>query len=114
MLDCHSILKDKLASILPTYYEMFLDSSTTYPCISYYEDNNGSYKEGNKLLFSSVRYIVKVYAKSVADMQEYAQEVDAEMRTLGLKRVSSRELVVDDLLQKVLTYEGRGLEINNN
>ena len=55
MIDFKTELKAQLETVgLPVYYELFCDSSTTTPCITYIENNNASYIEGNTIGYSTL------------------------------------------------------------
>lgn len=112
MIDFHTNMVSALNTVLPTHYEMALTSNTATPCISYMETNNYVSTNGDTLGYSVVAYQVKVWANDIALIQQYAREVDAVLRPLGLKRISSGELYDNEssMIQKIMTYEGLALE----
>lgn len=112
MIDYHSNLVSALNTVLPTHYEMALTSKTNTPCISYMEINNYVAEQGNTLGYSYITYQVKVWANDIATIQIYAKEVDAVLRPIGFKRVSSGELYDNQstMIQKIMTYECLALE----
>lgn len=112
MIDYHSTLVSALDTILPTHYEMALTSKTKTPCISYMELNNYSAADGDTLGYSYISYQVKVWGNDIAELQRYAQLVDAVLRPLGFKRISSGELYDKEstMIQKILTYEALASE----
>lgn len=110
MLDTKTDIVTALGEILPCYYELFCDSTTQKPCITYLEIYNGDDKTGETLGYSRVQYNIKIWANSVADIMSNALLVDKSMRQLGYKRIASNELVVDQQVCKILTYEGFGKE----
>lgn len=107
MVNYHETLYNALNAILPTHYEMNLTSNTTTPCISYMETNNYDAATGNTVGFSRVSYQIKVWGREMLTLQNYAAEIDKALRTLGWKRVSSRELYDREstMKQKIMTYE---------
>lgn len=107
MINVHADLVSTLEGILPTHYEMVLTSNTTTPCISYMELNNIETHTGDTLGYSRIQYQVKVWSNRIKDLQEYALKIDAALRPLGWRRVSSQELHDRNstMLQKILTYE---------
>ena len=113
MIDFHANLVSALNTVLPTHYEMALTSNTSTPCISYMETNNYVSNNGSTLGYSRVVYQVKVWANNIELIQKYAKEVDAALRPLGLKRISSGELYDNEssMIQKIMTYEGLALEL---
>lgn len=114
MIDYNQELTSALSTILPTRYEMALDSNTPIPCISYMEINNYSVTEvnGASLGYSRITYQVKVWGHQIADLQKYAKQIDNVLRPLGFKRISSGELYDNQstMIQKILTYEALALE----
>jgi hypothetical protein len=112
MVDYHAQLRAALMSVLPTHYEMTLTSGTATPCISYMERNNYVIANGGNTGYSRLSYQVKVWAKSIADIQRYAKEVDDVLRPLGWTRVSTAELYDNNssMIQKIMTYEALALE----
>lgn len=112
MIDYHSNLVSALNTVLPTHYEMALTSKTNTPCISYMEINNYVAEQGDTLGYSYITYQVKVWANDIATIQRYAKEVDAVLRPIGFKRISSGELYDNQstMIQKIMTYECLALE----
>ena len=112
MIDYHKSLVSALNKVLPTHYEMALTSKTDVPCISYMETNNYSSSVGNTLGYSIITYQVKVWANNIGDIQKYALAIDAVLRPLGFKRISSGELYDNNssMIQKIMTFECMALE----
>lgn len=112
MIDYHSTLVGALTTILPTHYEMALTSGTATPCISYMEINNYVDSNGDTLGYSRINYQIKVWGNNIADLQRYSQQIDAILRPLGWKRISSGELYDNQsaMIQKILTYEALASE----
>lgn len=112
MINYHQVLVAALKTILPTHYEMTLTSKTKTPCISYMELNNYAAETGDTLGYSIISYQVKVWGTDISDLQHYAQLIDAVLRPLGFKRVSSGELADrnSSMIQKIMTYEATALE----
>lgn len=114
MIDYNKELVSVLTTILPTHYEMTLTADTTIPCISYMELTNIVATEpiGATIGYSNITYQVKVWANNIADIQNYSLQLDAAMRSLGFKRMGSRELYDNSsiIMQKVFTYEALATE----
>lgn len=112
MIDYHSTLLSALKEILPTHYEMTLHSGLQTPCISYLELSNVADAEGDTLGYSRLQYQIKVWSNKIADLQNYALQIDAALRPLGWKRVGCVELYDPNstMMQKVMTYQATGLE----
>jgi hypothetical protein len=77
---------------LPVYYELFVDSSTNTPCITYIESNNSSYLEGDNLLYSNLSYNIKVWGNDLATLIPIVDKIGDIMRKQGFTRVSYNEL----------------------
>lgn len=112
MINYHAELVSALKTILPTHYEMALTSNTKTPCISYMETNNYVSASGTTLGYSKISYQVKVWGNNIAELQIYAQRIDALLRPLGFIRVSARELYDPNstMIQKIMTYEALASE----
>ena len=112
MINYHKELVSALNKVLPTHYEMALTSNTATPCISYMENNNYTSSSGDTLEYSVISYQVKVWANDIGVIQSYATQVDAVLRPLGFKRISSGELYDNNstMIQKIMTFECLALE----
>ena len=111
MIDCKPQVYKRLCEIgLPCYYEVFLTKDTELPCISYYEMDNISDKEGDTLGYSSVRISTKVWGKDIKTISKYCGLIDEAMRELGFKRVTSNEVWLDGIGQKQLVFQATGFE----
>ena len=112
MINYHQNIVSALKKVLPTHYEMALTSKTATPCISYMEMNNYISSTGDTVGYSVITYQVKVWANSIAEIQQYAVEVDKAMRAIGFKRVSSGELYDNNstMIQKIMSFEALALE----
>ena len=112
MIDYHKSIVDALSAVLPTHYEMALTANTKTPCISYMELNNYETHTGNSIGYSRISYRVKVWATSIALIQQYALLVDIALREIGFIRTSSGELYDNEsaMIQKVMNYERLALE----
>lgn len=113
MIDFHKELRRALESVgLPVHYEMTLHRGLSVPCISYMESNNYTTAAGDTLGYSYITYIVKVWARDIAAIQNYSLKVDQALRTLGFKRIASGELYDNNssMIQKIMTYEALASE----
>ena len=113
MIDYKPTLKQELEKAgLPVYYELFVDSSTNTPCITYIESNNSSYLEGDNLLYSNLSYNIKVWGNDLATLIPIANKVSNIMREQGFKRVSYNELSFNGQIELILIYDAVGWERN--
>lgn len=109
MIDYHKTLVNTLKTILPAYYELNLKSGISTPCISYMLRNDYSERQGDSVGYSVVSYQIKVWSEDLADLQNYAIEIDNALRPLGWQRTSTGELYDNEsaMKQKILVYEAR-------
>jgi hypothetical protein len=112
MINFHKEIVSALNTILPTHYELALTSKTETPCISYQERNNFDVSTGDTLGYSRLSYTIKIWGNDIATIQKYALEVDAALRPLGFRRLSSGELhdMESTMIQKIMTYEALAKE----
>ena len=112
MINYHSNLVAALSTILPTHYEMVLHRRLATPCISYMEINNYVDSNGDTLAYSRINYQIKVWGNDIAELQQYAMQIDAVLRPLGWKRISSGEMYDNNstMIQKIMTYEALAYE----
>lgn len=103
-------LVKELDTILPTYYELFVDSSTQTPCITYLELTNVARQEGDTLRYSNITYRVKIWGTQEDDLYNYTSLLDKKMFELGFKRRAYNELWIDQICQLIFTYEATALE----
>lgn len=113
MIDYKPTLKQELEkSGLPVYYELFVDSSTNTPCITYIESNNSSYLEGDNLLYSNLSYNIKVWGNDLATLIPIVDKIGDIMRKQGFTRVSYNELSFNSQLELIMIYSAVGWERN--
>ena len=112
MVDYDSLLVSALKKVLPCYHELVLHSKIKTPCISYQENNNYDDLTGDTLGYSRISYTIKIWGTEISELKKYAQMIDAVLRPLGFKRVSSGELGDPNstMIQKILTYEALASE----
>lgn len=112
MINYHKELVGALGKVLPVHYEMTLTSKTNVPCISYMELNNYASTPGETIGYSRLTYQVKVWGHNIAEINDYAMQIDAVLRPLGFTRVSSGELYDPNstMIQKILTFEAHAIE----
>lgn len=112
MINFHKEMVTTLKTILPTYYEMFLNRNVAIPCISYMELANTANETGDTLGYSSIQYQVKVWGDRLEDLQAYAARIDDALRPKGWKRISCNEMHDSESakIQKILVYEAKALE----
>lgn len=112
MVDVTNEVCTKLETIgIPVQLELFLDSETPIPCITYREANNNYVIRGNTSLeYSKITYHIKVWADLEADLVSYGKQVDDLMRQMGFKRTNITELWLDNKGQRDFTYEANAYE----
>ena len=113
MIDYKPTLKQELEKAgLPVYYELFVDSSTNTPCITYIESNNSSYLEGDNLLYSNLSYNIKVWGNDLATLIPIVDKIGDIMCKQGFTRVSYNELSFNSQLELIMIYSAVGWERN--
>lgn len=103
-------LVKELDTVLPAYYELFMDSDTEFPCITYLEISNTAEAEGDTLRYSSISFRIKLWGEDYAELTQYIEPLDNLMFSLGFTRISYNELVESGMSQLIFTYEGMALE----
>lgn len=113
MIDYHKTIVEALNTVLPTHYELTLKQGTETPCISYQERFNNVTLRADCMDYSKLAYTIKVWARSLSDIQKYAMQVDEVLRPLGWVRTSSGELYDNNstMIQKVMSYEALAQEV---
>lgn len=102
----------KTATGIDPVYEMFVSGVKTFPFISYIERNNVARADGDTIRISDVYYTIKIFAKTVSDIETYSEKVDDCMLVQGFKRAGCTEMVVEDnIIMKVFDYHGTGIEV---
>lgn len=105
MIDYKPLLIRELGTILPTYYELFVDSDTETPCITILESNNMAQEEGDNIRFSRISFNIKIWGDDIAVIAEKGQELDAKMFELGFQRTSYTELWMGTQCSAIFRYE---------
>ena len=109
MLDVSPQLVETLEDILPTYPEMFLET-TTVPCISYFLYNDTQDETGDTLQYSSISYVIKVWGRTMKEIHLNSQYIDWSLNKIGYRRVSSGLQQSNGLICNTMIYRGKGKE----
>lgn len=110
MIDFDPRIVQALSVILPTYYENFIIEDIALPCITYVENNNSSYLEGDTLRYSRLNYTIKLWMDNKKTQQSYLAEIDEVMKRMGFVRNSTMEIVSGRVIEKIMDYEAIGYE----
>lgn len=110
MIDYTPTLVEELSQILPTHYELFVDSSTTTPCITYMKVGDTAQEEGDNVRYSALAYQIKIWADDYSDISSYSLLLDAKMKTLGFRRAQYNELWYNNHCSAIFRYEGLNRE----
>ena len=114
MRDIYTEVVEQLKTVLPTEYELFLDSSQKPPCISYQITNNFEESKGNTKCWDRITVRVKLWVSTVRDMCIYSEQIDDAMAELGtFTRSNVYELAQGDLLCRIIDYSILVPEIYN-
>jgi hypothetical protein len=106
-------LAKQLDTILPAYYELFVDSQGDFPCITYLELANSADAEGDTLRYSSISFRIKIWGGDYTEIVEYVEPLDNLMFSLGFSRRGYNELIESGMCQLIFTYTAMALENNN-
>lgn len=92
-----------------TVYELFIDKCEAIPLISYMEISNTDSaftRQTDKFVaFSKVAFQVKIFAKTISEVQSIFGNLDKILKREGYKRTSAMETTDEDLIVKILRYE---------
>lgn len=110
MIDQYKPIIAKLKTALPAHHERFVSGALQTPCFTVQEYGNRDKAYGDTVGFSQIQYMIKTWANNLQDSVTYAEQADLLMRELGFFRVSSNELLYDDLICRMSVYEAQGYE----
>lgn len=115
MLDYNKSLVTALQSVHSNVVlDLFRDSKTTLPCISYLERDNYAKADGDTVRHSYVSYTINVWTKTMSDLETYSQGVDNKMKELGFKRTYSTILFDGTVLHRVMYFTAPVIEITDS
>ena len=105
MIDINKEVKEQLTTVLPTYYELFLDADSTIPCISYQVTNNYEESRGSLSCYERITVRVKLWVNTVGDMCTYSSQIDDALSALGpTSRSNAYEMSQGDLICRIMDY----------
>jgi len=110
VIDCKPLLVEALEQVGQTHYELFVNSDTELPCITYLETGNRDRVTSDILNYSDLEFTIKVWSKRVAEISRMAKQIDEVLRPLGFRRTGSNELSHNDIIQKIMRYSAIGVE----
>lgn len=113
MIDYKPDLVSNLSTLgLPVYDELFVDSSTETPCITYMEMNNVGYKEFevDSIKYSYLNFRIKLWGDDLAQLSPYRGSLDELMYSLGFSRNNYNELWYNDQLCMICDYQALAYE----
>ena len=94
------------ATHLPVQYELFLDSSTILPAITYQLYNTYDVATGDTISYSMIQYMIKLWGNDITSMTAIKQTIDITMKEKNFKLINYGELAHDDELCMLMIYEG--------
>lgn len=111
MIDYKPTLVAALETLgLPVYYELFVDSATATPCITYMEQNDQAYMEADNLRYSYKTFRIKLWGDDLAQLSTTMTALDSLMFSLGFKRNNYNELWYNEQICMILDYQGLAKE----
>lgn len=109
MIDAKKFLLEKLNTVsAPVVYELFINENTTFPCISYIQAGDDSLYSGDTLNVANISFLIKVYSRTVSELESIAHEVDMALK--GWRRSGGNETVLNNIIIKNLIYTVDGIE----
>ena len=110
MIDYSPQLVKALQQVGPVHYELFTNSETPLPCITYMETGNRDNLTSEILQYSDIEFTVKVWSKKKSEIGSMSEQIDDVLRPLGFKRTGVNELILNGIIQKVMRYSAIGVE----
>lgn len=110
MIDCSPQLVEALRTVGKVHYELFVNSETALPCITYMETGNRDNLTSEFLNYSDIEFTIKVWARKRSEIGKMAGQIDEVLRPLGFRRTGSNELTYDGIIQKIMRYSAIGAE----
>ena len=109
MIDYSPTLVSELNTILPVYLEP-LGTKKDTPCITYSEISNIDSLMGSCLNYSEISYQLKIWGKSLKEINNKAILIDSKMKELGFRRTFSLDAEEEGLKNKILRYNAIAFE----
>lgn len=110
MIDYSPQLVEALKQVGSVHYELFTNSDTSLPCITYMETGNRDNLTSDILNYSDIEFTVKVWSRKKSEIGSMSGQIDDVLRPLGFKRTGSNELTLNNIIQKVMRYSAIGVE----
>ena len=112
MVDIKPQIVAALSKLLPTYHELFIDSTAPVPCITYREEYNTDKVKGDTLEYSDIGIAIKLWADDIKTLTQYADRIDRVMKNIGFIRGGGGggELLYNGRAMKLLNYSAMGVE----
>lgn len=106
MIDVKKELIEMLEKVgVPIVYEMFVDSKTPIPCISYMMAYDSDSLKGDTLTYSDVSFLIKVYSKDLVELEDICNKVKTNLRD-KFTRTNGQEMIIDNILIKNYIFSG--------
>lgn len=90
---------------IPVYYELFVQSGTATPCITYMETNDSVTEWADHLVWATKSYRIKIWGGDLNTLHTYQASVDRKMFDLGFKRTNYNELWYNNNVCMILDYQ---------
>jgi hypothetical protein len=109
MIDIKEMLTTQLATLgLPVFYELFVNSNTPIPCITYFEANNADHLIGDTVEYGEITINIKVWGYTVESLETNAALVEAKMRSLGFTKSASYHNFINGLGHYFIRFDAIG------
>jgi len=97
----------KAATSMEVYYELLYKQGTV-PSVTYIEVDNTDLLNGDTIDYSTIRYEIKVWSRSMSELVTKVAAIDAAMKNAGWSRYLAAETNHEMILVKVLRYVATG------
>ena len=106
MVNIQDKIVEQLQTILPCYYDLFLNPASETPCLSWQVLQNTEVARGNLNGYSLITFRVKIWATTVEEICSISEQVDDKMAELGrFIRTSVGELTDGELICSMVDYQ---------
>ena len=103
------LVTDLKTASLPVFYEL-LYKPGTLPAITYIEVDNADLYNGDRRNYSTLRYEIKIWGRSLQETIDKAITIDSALKTSGWSRYAAIEINSNSAYVKVLRYIATGYD----
>ena len=90
--------------------ELFANSATSIPCITYTPVANDDIYVGDTMSYARIAFLVKIWVERVEDFYTHAETIDTNLKALGYTREMLGTQKTKEITQYILRYSATGYE----